>query len=122
MNTGEKIKKEMISRGISQNQLAKCAMISQSGLSSIVNGAVSPKEETLRAIADALNVSVSYLIGDEQPARTSEPALPRQEQAILLLFRSMNDNGQQVAMDMLRSLAMNPAFQRDNKKTAIPAV
>lgn len=58
----EKIKQEMQRKGISQNRLSKAANISQSGLSSIVNGKVSPKEETLRLIADALGCSVSSLL------------------------------------------------------------
>ena len=52
---------------ISQNKLAKAAQISQSGLSSIISGAVSPKEITLQAIARALDCSVSELMGEPAP-------------------------------------------------------
>jgi len=63
MTIGERIKQEMKSRGISQNKLAKAAQLSQSGLSSIISGAVSPKENTLQAIAAALEMPVSVLVG-----------------------------------------------------------
>ena len=63
MTIGERIKQEMKSRGISQNKLAKAAQLSQSGLSSIISGAVSPKENTLQAIATALEMPVSVLVG-----------------------------------------------------------
>ena len=54
----------MRERHISQNKLAKLAQISQSGISSIISGAVSPKEVTVSAIAKALGCSVSELMGE----------------------------------------------------------
>lgn len=54
MTIGERIREKIRQKGISQNQLARLAQISQSGLSSIINGASSPKENTMKAIAAAL--------------------------------------------------------------------
>lgn len=68
MGVGRTIKQTMKEKKVTQNQLARMANISQSGLSSIVNEAVSPKEETLRAIAKALDVSTSYLLGEQEQA------------------------------------------------------
>ena len=65
MNIGERIRGKMKEKGVTQNQLARMAQISQSGLSSIINGASSPKENTLQAIAGALNCSISELLGEE---------------------------------------------------------
>lgn len=62
MNVIDRIKEEMKARGISQNKLAKAAQMSQSGLSSILSGAVSPKENTLQAIAAALDMPLSDLM------------------------------------------------------------
>lgn len=58
LTVGERIGEIMRKRGISQNKLAKDAGISQSGLSSILSGDSSPKESTLKAIADALGCNV----------------------------------------------------------------
>lgn len=66
MSIADRIQKEMKKRGISQNKLAKAAQISQSGLSSIINGASSPKENTLQALANALGISVSELTQEEK--------------------------------------------------------
>lgn len=66
MNIGERIKQEIARRGISQNRLARLAQMSQSGLSTIISGAVSPKENTLQAIASALGMSVSELVGEDR--------------------------------------------------------
>lgn len=67
MHVGERISKKMAEKRISQNRLAKQAQISQSGLSSIIAGAVSPKENTLSAIAAALECTVAELVGESPP-------------------------------------------------------
>lgn len=67
MNVGKRIAEKMKEQGISQNRLSKLAQISQSGLSSIISGQVSPKENTLQAIAKALGCTVSELIGEISP-------------------------------------------------------
>lgn len=67
MHVGQRIQQKMADQKISQNKLAKAAQISQSGLSSIISGAVSPKEITLQAIARALDCSVSELMGEPAP-------------------------------------------------------
>ena len=65
MPVGERIQQKMKEQRISQNRLAKAAQISQSGLSSIISGAVSPKEVTLAAIANALGCTVAELMGED---------------------------------------------------------
>lgn len=77
MDVGERIKFMMKSRGYSQLKLAKKAQISQSGLSTIINGGSSPSTVTLQAIAAALECSVSELMGEEteqqyDPPKTNE--------------------------------------------------
>lgn len=69
---GERIRQAMREQGMTQNSLARVAQLSQSGLSSIINGTVSPKEETVRAIAVALGVSPSYLMGDDTALTAGE--------------------------------------------------
>lgn len=80
MTVGEKIKLEMKRQNVTQNKLAKAAKISQSGLSSIVSGQVSPREDTLRAIADALGCSFSELLGEQE--NTSFPFIPIQARSV----------------------------------------
>ena len=82
MPVGERIQQKMKEQRISQNRLAKAAQISQSGLSSIISGAVSPKEVTLAAIANALGCTVAELVG-EDPGDQQEKA-PRTPEARLL--------------------------------------
>lgn len=77
MHIGQRIQQKMSEQRISQNRLAKAAQISQSGLSSIISGASSPKENTLQAIAKALKCSVAELMGE-----TVSDFIPLQRSAI----------------------------------------
>ena len=83
MDVGERIKLLMKKRGYSQLSLAKKAQISQSGLSTIINGGSSPTASTLSAIANALECPLSELMGEEieQP-----PDHPQTEEARLLSY------------------------------------
>jgi len=65
VSVGDHILTKMKEKKISQNELAKMAQISQSGLSYIIKGISSPKENTLQAIAAALDCSVSELLGED---------------------------------------------------------
>lgn len=80
MHVGERIQARMKELGISQNKLARFAQLSQSGLSSIISGASSPKENTLQAIAAALGCSVSDLLGDAEPSTRNDDVWEVREQ------------------------------------------
>lgn len=64
MGIGERIKETRKAKKISQVKLAKAADISQSCLSTIESGVSNPKEMTVKAIAAALDVPVSKLMGE----------------------------------------------------------
>lgn len=67
---GEKIKSLRLARGISQNQLAKSAGISQAGLSAIESTTKSPSVDTLGRVADALGISLAQLLGAVEKPKT----------------------------------------------------
>ena len=96
MGISDRIRLEMNRRRISQNKLAKAAQISQSGLSSILSGASSPKENTLQAIATALDMTVSELAGEEQTESNEDESWAirerlRRDPAYRLLFDAANN-------------------------------
>ena len=76
MGIGDRIAEIMRVRGLSQNRLAKTAQISQSGLSSIISGAVSPKESTLQAISMALGCTVAELMGGSELIQVRRGVVP----------------------------------------------
>ena len=92
MRIGERIKYELDRRGISQNQLAKAAGISQSGLSTIIAGKNSPKENTLQAIAAALNMSLGELT-------ELEPYISENDEAWLIRERLRRDSAYKMLFD-----------------------
>lgn len=71
MNVGERIKQLRKEKNLTLRELAEKADISISFLSDIENGRSNPSLERLKAIAEALDTTVSYLLG-ERP----EPFIP----------------------------------------------
>ncbi len=107
MHVGERIHLLMKERGISQNRLAKLAQMSQSGLSSIINGYSSPKENTLQLIANALQCSVSDLLDEQQPpARTDEDE-------ILFVWRQLSDAGKSIVLATARATLQQEGMRQD---------
>ena len=73
----ERLKTLRIQRKMTQSELAKKIYISQPAYSKYEVGTPSPNPETLSKIADALDVSVDYLLGsDSQPARPGYIRIP----------------------------------------------
>ena len=62
----DQLKKYMIEKGISQQDLAKKIGITPAALSKILSGRNLTKVATVQKIAKALDVSVGYLIGSNQ--------------------------------------------------------
>ncbi|MCC8101443.1 MAG: helix-turn-helix domain-containing protein [Clostridiales bacterium] len=61
MSTGERIKKARKTAGLTQKQLAAKLGTSQQNIAQYESGKRNPKQETLREIADILNVSIEDL-------------------------------------------------------------
>lgn len=73
----ERLKTLRIQRKMTQSELAKKIYISQPAYSKYEVGTASPNPETLSKIADALGVSVDYLLGsDPQPTRPGYIRIP----------------------------------------------
>lgn len=65
MDFKERLKELRKSRGISQAVLADRLGMSKSTIGMYETGAITPSIEALNAIADHFNVSISYLMGEE---------------------------------------------------------
>lgn len=71
MNFGERLKKVLAEIGITEYKLAQLANLNKSTIYSIVTGkSNNPSQKTLEAIAKALDMSVSELLGDENAPRS----------------------------------------------------
>ena len=77
MTIGEKIKQRLKEKGMSQNELARRAGLSSSGVSTIINGTFEPRMDNLRQIAQVLDCQPGDLIDDENTKKEQEtPADP----------------------------------------------
>ena len=66
MTFGEKLKAVRLSLNLSQSELAEKTGISERSLYTYEQTGTLPRSSNLRKIADALNVSVSYLLDEEE--------------------------------------------------------
>lgn len=69
MTFGEKLKTVRLSLNLSQSELAEKTGISERSLYTYEQTGILPRSNNLRKLADALNVSVSYLLDEEETDR-----------------------------------------------------
>ena len=82
MTIGERIQQKMKEKGLRQNELARRAGISSSGMSTIIHGNFEPRMDNLRQIAQVLGCQVSDLIEDETKKEQEAQADPLRESVI----------------------------------------
>ena len=66
MNIGKAIKIELAKRGIKQNEFAESIVVTNSYLSLICNGHITPTIQKIQTIALTLNMKVSELIANAE--------------------------------------------------------
>lgn len=74
----EKIEETMALRGMNQDRLAEKSGIAVSSISRYISGKVVPSAVVLKKLAEALDVNVSYLMGEKQiykPVRSTKDIL-----------------------------------------------
>ena len=83
MNIGEAIKKMRASVGLSQKELAERAGISATAVCNIEKGHSFPSKETIKAICDAMDIPVSWLLFSS----ITEEDVPEEKRAIFNALR-----------------------------------
>lgn len=125
METYENIDCELEKRGMSRRKLAISIGVPPSTFQSMMERKRGMTLELLKKIADALGMSI-YSLADfdlASEAVTEEINTNRRESQLLSHFRTLNDNGQSVAVERVQELAQIPAYQRpaDDAQT-VPSV
>jgi len=101
---------------LTQKQLGEKAGTAEINIRQYEAGKYTPKPEAGKKIADALRVSVSDLYGwDEGSAAlaTEVKAIEQREKDLLRIFRGLNSEGQERAIDCLSDLSEIPKYQRE---------
>lgn len=83
MNIGEAIKEMRTDRRLSQKELAEKAAISQNALCNIEKGYSFPSKDTIKAICDAMDIPVSWLLF----SLITEEDVPEEKRAIFNALR-----------------------------------
>ncbi|MDW8297466.1 MAG: helix-turn-helix domain-containing protein [Raineya sp.] len=100
-----RIKKERISKNIKQSEMAKLVNMTQGGYSKIEIGATDLSVNMLFQIADALGVSVQYLLfGEKQPQDTNEKDRKIKELEKDLEILKMKIERQNILLEIYASL------------------
>lgn len=119
METYENIDRELEKRGMSRRKLAISIGVPPSTFQSMMERKRGMTLELLKKIADALGMSI-YSLADfdlASEAVTEEINANRRESKLLSHFRTLNDNGQTVAVERVQELAQIPAYQRPAETT-----
>lgn len=138
MQTGDLIKKARISAGMTQAELAERLGITPQAVSQYERGIKNPKLETVKRISEALGVLVPDLYPEGMQAmpildwmeskgipivsgpgeayweslKQTKAEQNSKEEQLLNHFRTLNDDGQTVAVDRVEELAQIPKYQR----------
>ena len=121
MTIGEKIKKARTDAKMTQKELAEKCGMADSAIRKYESGKVTPKLDTIAKIARAMGLYAGDLVdagqwGQVQPGEDSETASAAESQ-LIYHFRTLNDNGQTVAVERVQELTQIPAYQRHAEPT-----
>lgn len=97
-----KIHEARVARGWTQAELARRSGTTQQAIQRYESGEREPRVSAVINIADALGVTISYLLGVDPDA---EPALSADERELLDLYRSTDTRGKDAIMAVARSQA-----------------
>lgn len=116
MTIGEKIKKARTDAKMTQKELAEKCGMADSAIRKYESGKVTPKLDTIAKIARAMGLYAADLVdagqwGQVQPGEDDETPSEAESQ-LLYHFRSLNETGQNVAVERVEELAKIPDYQR----------
>lgn len=90
-------------RGMSSYEVSKLSGVSQATLSDWKNGKSIPRNKTLKKIADVLNVSVAYLLGEEKE-KTPDTNVSEVDKKIYELFNALTDEQKQLFLNLAEQM------------------
>lgn len=104
----ERLRKARSFRGYSQEGLAEKAGMPGSSIAHFETGSRKPSFDSLRRIANALEVTTDYLLG-----RVEEPGLAQAGDPLFRDIGKLSGNDREIATDFLKMLAARNAAKKD---------
>ena len=117
MNTGERISYELDRLEMTQRQLADITNINKSVINRIVLGSRPARDDELLSIANALNVSVDYLIGNTKMPKPYYYLTNKDEKDIAKTLEKMIEN-----LDGLRYSKEEAEYSDETRELLIGAL
>jgi transcriptional regulator with XRE-family HTH domain len=113
-----RLKFAMELRSMKQVELHQRTHIPRSGISQYINGKIIPKQDKIFLLAEALNVSEVWLMGlsDEINDGEDEARLAPNERSLITDFRTLNTKGQDVALTMMKTIALSQEYTNKEVK------
>ena len=111
-NVGDVIRVLRIKRGYSQAQLADAMGLKRSAIGNYERGIREPDLDTIEAFADFFDVSVSDMMGREEPNYRHGIVLTTGESRLLAAYRLAEPYAKKVA---LQTLENNPVEKKENR-------
>ena len=98
---GQRLRKEREEKGLSQTELAEKTGLQPSAISHFELGRRSPSFENLRILADALSVTIDYLLGRQSAPESAGPAA----QQLFRNFEKLTTSDQETVASFAKMLA-----------------
>ncbi len=120
MDTYSNYVKARDSKGFKDSYVAKIAGISQSTFTDWKNGKSKPKMDKLKKIADAMNISVDYLLTGNKTAQDlymdymAEITFTDDEMSLINNYRMLNDQGKEKIRDYCSDLVDSGKYIKSN--------
>lgn len=109
----EHLKEIRRKKALTMKQLGSMIGVAESTISLYESGKRQPDNETLLKLADALNVSIDYLLGREEHSSTLDEKLSEEEFALFGEARDLTDDEKEKVLDFIKFTKS----QRDKNKT-----
>ena len=114
MDISKSIKNLRLSRKLTQAEFGKIAGVSGKAVSTWELGTAEPRMGALQKIADHFNLSKSSIIDgtwdDPAPSAPASPSLADHEEALLHVYRQLNDEGQEKVRGYTEDLAASSRY------------
>jgi transcriptional regulator with XRE-family HTH domain len=108
---GERLRKAREDKGLSQSELADKAGFQPSAIAHFESGRRSPSFDNLRRIADALALTIDFLLGRETEPRSAGPVAEQ----LFRDFARMTAKDQETVADIAKLLAEKDRKRREGR-------
>lgn len=109
MTFAQRARELMKRKGISQNELARKAGLSSSGISTTLSESGNPRESSMVSIYEALGMTPEEFWTDRRYPET----LDSDQEHLLVIFEQLNPTGRQFMIQQAESILQQSAFRKD---------